>query len=108
MALVVNRSELIDESFVGYAHDKLLSQIKEQQKNGLSARYIDHGHDVEAAFYSPEGSAVLLRDTAQLEIQLLDGSKVVSSRNMTRKYIVVVTVVEDSWKVRVLDDVPEF
>jgi hypothetical protein len=107
-ALAGNRSELIGESFVGYAHDKLLSQIKEQQKNGLSARYIDHGHEVEATFYSPEGSAVLLLDTAQLEIQLLDGSKVVSSRNMTRKYIVVVTVAEDSWKVRVLDDVPEF
>ena len=107
-ALAENRPELIDESFTGYAHDKLLAQIKEQQKNGLSTRYIDHGHQVEATFYSPEGSAVQLQDTAQLEIQLLDGSKVVSSRTVTRKYIAVVTVVEDAWKVRVLDGVPEF
>jgi len=107
-ALAENRSDLLDESFVGYAHDKLLSQVQQQAKNVLSTRYLDHGHQVEAIFYSPEGSAVQLRDTAQLEIQLLDGNKVISSRNVTRKYIAVVTVVEDGWKVRVLDGVPEF
>lgn len=107
-ALAENRPGTLDESFVGYAHDKLLSQIKEQQKNGLSTRYIDHGHEVEATFYSPEGSAVQLRDTARLEVQLLDGGKLVSSENVTRKYIAVVTVVEDTWKVRVLDGVPAF
>ena len=107
-ALEQNRPELIDESFVGYAHDKLLSQVQEQKKSGLATRYVDHGHQVSATFYSPEGSAVQLQDTAQFEVQLLDGGKVVSSQNVTRKYIAVVTVVEDSWKVRVLDGVPGF
>jgi hypothetical protein len=107
-ALAENRVDLIDESFVGYAHDKLLSQVKEQRKTGVSTRYVDHGHQVQATFYSPEGSAVQLRDTAQLEIQILDGDKVVSSQTVTRKYIGVVTVVEDSWKLRVLDGVPGF
>jgi hypothetical protein len=107
-ALAENRPELVDESFVGYAQDKIASQIKAQQKNGLATRYIDHGHQVDATFYSPEGSAVQLQDTAQLEIQLLDGGKVVSSQNVTRKYIAVVTVVEDRWKVRVLDAVQHF
>jgi hypothetical protein len=107
-ALAENRPDLIDESFVGYEHDKLLSQVKEQQKTGLTTRYVDHGHQVSATFYSPEGSAVQLQDTAQLEIQLLDAGKVVSSQNVTRKYIAVVTVVEDGWKVRVLDSVPAF
>jgi hypothetical protein len=107
-ALAENRPGVLDESFVGYAHDKLLSQIKEQQKSGLSTRYVDHGHQVEATFYSPEGSAVQLRDTAQLEIQLLDGDKVISSQNVTRKYIAVITVVEDTWKLRVLEGVPGF
>lgn len=107
-ALAENRPDLIDESFIGYAHDKLLSQVKEQQKAGLATRYVDHGHQVSATFYSPEGSAVQLQDTVQLEIQLLDSGKVVSSQNTTRKYIAVVTVVEDSWKVRVLDAVPAF
>ena len=107
-ALEENRPDLIDESFVGYAHDKLLSQVTNQQKNGLTTHFVDHGHQVAATFYSPEGSAVQLQDTAQLEIQLLDGGKVVSSQNVTRKYIAIVTVVEDSWKVRLLDSVPEF
>src|SRR5437764_806870 len=107
-ALQQNRPELIDESFVGYAHDKLLSQVQEQKKNGLATRYVDDGHQVSATFYSPEGSAVQLQDTAQFEIQLLDGSNVVSSQKVTRKYIAVVTVVEDSWKVRVLEGVQDF
>jgi hypothetical protein len=107
-ALAENRPDLIDESFVGYAHDRLLSQIQEQEKNGLTTRYVDRGHQVSATFYSPEGSAVQLQDTAQLEIQLLDAGKVVSSQNVTRKYIAIVTVVEDVWKVRVLDAVQAF
>ena len=107
-ALADNRPDLIDESFVGYAHDKLAAQVKAQQARGLSTRYIDHGHQVDATFYSPEGSAVQLQDTARLEIQLLDGGKVIASQNVTRKYIAIVTVVEDSWKVRVLDSVPAF
>ena len=107
-ALEQNRPELIDESFVGYAHDKLLSQVQEQKKSGLATRYVDHGHQVSATFYSPEGSAVQLQDTAQLEVQLLDGGKVVSAKTVTRKYVAFVTVVEDSWKVRVLDGVQEF
>src|ERR1700757_4606425 len=37
-ALAENRTDLIDESFVGYAHDKLLSQVNQQQKTGLSTR----------------------------------------------------------------------
>ena len=107
-ALEENRPDLIEESFVGYAHDKLRTQVQEQKKSGLSTRYVDHGHQVSATFYSPEGSAVQLQDTTQFEIQLLDGGKVVSSKKITRKYIAVVTVVEDSWKVRVLDAVQSF
>jgi hypothetical protein len=107
-ALAENREDIIDESFVGYAHDKLLAQVKAQQSKNLSTRYVDHGHQVQATFYSPEGSAVELQDTASLEIQLLDGDKVVASQNVTRKYVAIVTVVEDTWKVRVLDAVPGF
>ncbi len=107
-ALAENRQDLIDESFTGYAHDKLLAEVKAQQNKGLSTRYVDRGHQVRATFYSPEGSAVQLEDTAKLEMQLLDGDKVVASQDVTRKYVAIVTVVEDSWKVRVLDGVPEF
>ena len=45
-----------------------------------------------------------LRDSAQLEIQVLDGSNVVSTQNLTAHYIALMTVAEDHWKVRVLQE----
>jgi hypothetical protein len=43
-AMDENRTDLLDASFVGFAHDKLGNAIAEQKKNGLRRRYIDHGH----------------------------------------------------------------
>ncbi len=107
-ALDQNNNSVLNEGFVGYAQDKFKAQIAAQKKNGLSTRYVDHGHKVEALFYSKDGSAVEMRDTAQLEIQYLDDGKVVGSENATRYYVVVMSVVDDGWKVRVLDSVPNF
>ena len=47
-----------------------------------------------------------LHDTAQLQIQLLDGDKVVASQDVTAQYVVLMTAAENSWKVRVLQEVP--
>ena len=103
-ALANNRTDRIGASFVGTAEDQLRNQIEQQKKNGLSTRFIDHGHKLDVIFYSPEGSAMELRDTAQLERQYLDGSKVVHSENITQNYIVVMAVAGDRWKVRVLQE----
>ena len=107
-ALDQNNTDLLNESFIGYAQDKLNAQIAAQKKSGLSIRYIDHGHQVDAILYTRDGSAVELRDTAQLEVQYLDGSKVVASENATRHYVAVITLVDDRWKVRVLDSAAAF
>jgi hypothetical protein len=107
-ALDQNNTDVLNESFIGYAQDKLNMEITAQKKNQLSTRYIDHGHQVDAILYSRDGSVVELRDTTQLEIQYLDGGKVVASENATRHYIAVVTLVDDRWRVRVLDSVPGF
>ena len=107
-ALDQNNTDVLNESFIGYAQDKLNAQIAAQKKNGLSTRYIDHGHQVDAILYSRDGSAVELRDTAQLEIQYLDGGKVIASENTSRHYIAVITLVDDRWKVRALDSTPGF
>jgi hypothetical protein len=105
-ALGENRADILGASFVGVAQEKLAEKVKQQQHSGLRIRYVDRGHKLEATFYSPEGSAMQLRDMAQLEVQLLDGDKVVGSQNLTLDYIVLLTVGEDGWKVRVLDAVP--
>jgi hypothetical protein len=105
-ALNDNRTDQLADTFVGYAQDQLAERVREQQKNNLQTRYIDHGHEVQAIFYSPEGSAMQLRDVANVEIQLLDGGKVVHSERATVNYVALMTVAEDRWKVRVLDAVP--
>src|SRR5438105_1795933 len=105
-ALAENRSDLVPAGFIGYAQQKLAEQIKQQKRSGLRTRYVDHGHKVQALFYSNEGSAMQLRDVASFGIQLLDGDRVVSEQNVTLNYLAVMTVAEDRWKVRVLQALP--
>lgn len=105
-ALRDNRTDKLDQNFVGGAREVLADQVSAQQKSGMSTRYIDHGHKLDAVFYSPEGSAMQLHDTAQLELQILDGGKVIHSEQITQQYHVLMTVAEDRWKVRVLQALP--
>ncbi|MGZ4789026.1 MAG: hypothetical protein ACXVZX_10950 [Terriglobales bacterium] len=105
-ALAENRPDLLDADFVGVALDNLRDRVTQQQQSGLHTRYIDHGHKLQAIFYSPEGSAVQLADTAQIEVQFLDGDKVLRSEQRTENYTVVMTAAENRWKVRVLQATP--
>lgn len=105
-ALDQNRSDLLGANFIGTSNDKLAETIKQQKQAGLHRRYVDRGHKVQATFYSSEGSAVELHDTAQLQVQLLDGDKVVASQDVTAHFVVLMTAAENSWKVRVLQEVP--
>lgn len=104
-ALDENRSDILSSDFVGVALDELKERVAEQQKSGLRTRFVDHGHQLQAIFYSPEGSAVQLRDTAHVEVQYLDGDKIVNSEQRTESYTVVMTAGENRWKVRVLQAV---
>lgn len=105
-AFANNSTASLNENFTGLALEKLRQRVKDQQANGLHTRVIDHGHHVDAIFYSRDGSAVELRDTASLETQILDGNTVLHSENAQRQYIAVVTSAADRWQVRVLDEVP--
>lgn len=105
-ALEENRTDLLSSDFAGYAQEHWLEAVKAQKAAGLSRRIVDHGHHVQVIFYSPDGSAMQLRDTAQLEIQYRDGSKVLHSEKLSAQYLVLMTPAENSWKVRVLQEVP--
>jgi len=100
-----NNTGLIDNAFVGVAEEKLVSAIEQQAKAGLHRRYVDRGHKVDVLFYSPDGSSMQLRDTAQIDVQYLDGDKVLKSENVTKQYISLMTPTEVRWKVRVLQEV---
>lgn len=107
-ALDRNEAGLLNANFAGTALEKLTASIGDQRKAGLHQRFVDKGHKVNAVFYSPEGSAIELHDTAELQIELMDGDKVVHSENASVHYVALLTAAENSWKVRLLHAVPAF
>ena len=105
-ALENNRADALNANFVGYARDRWGAIVSEQAKAGLSRKVVDRGHQLQVVFYSVEGSALELRDTAQFEVQYLDGGNVVHSERVTSHYMVLMTPAENSWKIRILQEVP--
>ena len=103
-----NRPDLLAGMFTGYAQDELTRAIKDQQAANIRTRYTDRGHKLDAIFYSQEGSALQLRDTAQVTIDVLDGDKVVHTEDATINYLVLMTPAADHWQVRKLQAVPNF
>jgi hypothetical protein len=102
-SLANNTLQPLNDNFAGFALDKLTQRVKDQKQNGLTTRIIDHGHKVDAIFYSPDGAAIELKDTATIETQVLDGSTVLHSDQAQIQYYAVMTGAEDRWKVRVLE-----
>lgn len=102
-ALANNSLAPLRENFTGFALDKLTQRLHGQQANGLTTRIIDHGHKVDAVFYSPDGSAIELKDTANIETQVLDEGNIIHSDEAQVHYYAVLTGAEDRWKVRVLE-----
>lgn len=108
LALEQNRPDLLGRYFTGLAQQKLAAAIATQVKTGLRTRYVDHGHRLAAYFYSPDGGALELHDTADLEIQIFDGNDLVHSDRVTLHYIGLMTPAADHWEVRLLESVPSF
>ena len=82
--------------------------IASQQQSDLSQRYADQSHQVEAVFYAPEGDVMELHDTAQYQLQILDGDKTIQDEHVTVHYIILMTPTADRWVVRQLQAVPQF
>jgi hypothetical protein len=102
-----NRSDLLDRDFVGAAKDKLTGTIREQVTAGITTRYVDRSHDLQIAFYSPEGLSVQLLDKVDYDVQVLDHGKLVNTQPEHAKYVVVLTPSEVRWRVRVFQAEPD-
>jgi len=102
-SLANNTLQPLNDNFAGFALDKFTQRVKDQKQNGLTTRIVDHGHKVEAIFYSPDGAAIELKDTASIETQVMDGGTVIHSDQAQIQYYAVMTGAEDRWKVRVLE-----
>jgi hypothetical protein len=106
-ALEENRRDLLNSYFTGLAKEELTQKIADQRKSGLHLRYEDQGHKLAGLFYSPSGDAMQLRDDAALQIQVLDGDKVIQTEQLTLHFIVLMTPGADRWLVRDLETIPE-
>jgi len=104
-ALRENRTDVLDAYFTGSGKDQLIQRVKSQVKSGLQTRYQDRGHKLEAVFYAPAGDAMELRDRAQVDVQVLDGGKVIYEEPVNLDYIVIMTPGADRWLVRQLQAV---
>jgi hypothetical protein len=103
-----NRPDLLSANFTGTARQRLTETIEAQRRSNLHQHFIDKGHNIDVVFYSTDGSAIELHDTARLELQLLDGNKVIHSEDSAIRYVVLLTAAENSWNVRLLEAVPSF
>jgi hypothetical protein len=96
----------IGEDFNGFAKERLIKRIADQNQTGVHVRIVDHGHQLKAIFYSTDGTAMQLIDHAQLEIQTYDGGKLLDSESVPHEYMVIMTPGADRWYVRDLEEVP--
>ena len=101
-ALDSNKASLLDANFVGTARDKLADTIEEQSKLGIHTHYIAHSHDLQIVFYSPEGSSIELLDTVEYDEEVLNQDRVLTTKPIRERYLVVLTPSEVRWRVRIL------
>jgi hypothetical protein len=105
-ALDENRAGLLDGYFTGVARQDLKARVASQLKSGLHTHYEDRGHQLEAIFYAPAGDAMQLRDHAQVNVQVLDGGKIIYEEPLNIEYMVLMTPGADRWLVRQIQAVP--
>ena len=100
-AFDTNQPLLLDANFVGTAHDRLAETIEAQTKAGIHTRYRDRSHDLQIVFYSPEGLSIQILDTVEYEEEVLDHDKVLTTKQVRQKYVVVLSPSEVRWRVRI-------
>jgi hypothetical protein len=108
LALESNSEGTLNGLFVGNAANGLHEAIKNQEKNGLTSRYLNQSHKVEAVFYAPEGDVIELHDVAEYDYQILDGGKAIHNEHAIVHYVVLMTPGADRWVVRQLQSVQQF
>jgi hypothetical protein len=107
-ALEFNTLDPLEGPFAGDAKKWLQETVSGQQRDGLSQRYLNQNHKLEAVFYAPEGDVMELHDTAEYQLQVSDGGKLIHDEQVVMHYVVLMTPAADRWVVRQLQAVPQF
>ncbi len=108
IALRSNSPGPINALFTGNVSKQLHEAVASQRRNGLTSRYLNQTHKVDAVFYSPEGDVLELHDTAGYDLQIFDGSKTIYNEHVTAHYVVLMTPGADRWEIRQIQAVPQF
>lgn len=106
MALEERDPKLLDQYWVGVAHDKFRRLVDDESQTGIQIRYRDISHKLQAVFYPSDGAALLLYDNVQLEMKVLRSSRVIHTGKINKRYLILMTPAQDRWVVRVLQEVP--
>lgn len=108
LALQSNSEGAVNGLFVGPANASLSEAVKSQKHNGITSRYSNQIHKLDAVFYAPEGDVIELHDTAEYDLEILDGNKIIHTEHAVVHYIVLMTPGADRWVIRQLQSVPQF
>jgi hypothetical protein len=103
-ALEGNRPDVLEGYLTGTAGEDFRRRVASQAKSGLRTRLTDRGHHLQALFYSPAGDALELRDRAELDVEIVDGGKVIYDQPVKAEYMVLMTPGADRWLLREIQD----
>ncbi|MGB8062347.1 MAG: hypothetical protein WCF26_10665 [Candidatus Sulfotelmatobacter sp.] len=103
-----NSTGALNGLFAGTANTWLNDAVNNQIRTGLTSRYLNQHHKLDAVFYAPEGDLIELHDTAEYDYQILDGSNTIHTEHALVHYVVLMTPGVDRWVIRQLQSVPQF
>ena len=107
-AFATNATGVVNGLFAGTAQTWLNDAVNGQIRAGLTSRYLNQRHKLDAVFYAPEGDLIELHDTAEYDYQILDGSKTIHTEHAVVHYVVLMTPGADRWVIRQLQSVQQF
>lgn len=103
-----NDSGSVEDAFAGAAKDWLVQTVASQRQSGITTRYSNQTHRLQAVFYAQEGDLIALHDTAEYDRQVLARGKVILEDRGVHRYVVLMTPGADRWVVRELIEVQNF
>ncbi|MHB8217937.1 MAG: hypothetical protein ACYDDS_17835 [Candidatus Sulfotelmatobacter sp.] len=106
-ALELNTLDPLEGTFAGDAKQLLRETVVSQQRSGLSRQYVNQNHRLEAVFYAPEGDVMELQDTAEYDLRISDGGKVIHEEHVVMHFLVLMTPGADRWVIRRLQAIPQ-
>ena len=101
-----NAPALLDAYFTGPAKTNFGREVTDQQKIGTHIRYLNQVHNLKAVFYAPEGDVMQLQDSAEYQMQIVSGDKIIHDEHVVVQYVVLMTPGADRWMVRQIQAVP--